>query len=178
MKPWIPLLVLALSVLFFAVSVAVEVSGGRGPLLRAKLRVGAWLLALTGVATTGCFKTTCYVPANEDSAPPEDTSCPVIDAGQVLGPVPIGEPIPIRATITDPGCGVFQAEVYYRQETSTTWMSVGLVQGDDGTYFGEIPGEDVVTAGVYYYIYAVDACENGCSLPESEDDAWYITIEG
>ncbi len=39
---------------FAVVSVAVALTGGRGPLLRAKLRIGGLLLGLTAVAVTGC----------------------------------------------------------------------------------------------------------------------------
>jgi len=66
----LPVLVVLLSAAFVAVSLGTTLSGGRGPLLRTKLRLGAWLLSLTGVATgvgCGAWEPSCY----------KDTAVPV-----------------------------------------------------------------------------------------------------
>ena len=60
------LVVAALSVAFAVVSFLVYLARGRGPLLRAKLRLGALLLSLGAVAVTGACDDegdrTCYAP--------------------------------------------------------------------------------------------------------------------
>lgn len=106
-----------------------------------------------------------------------DTECPVIQSDAITTTETYGEPVPIHATITDAGCGVFMATVYYRQETSSTWSTTGLTRsGETDAWVGEIPGADVRTGGIYYYLYAIDACGNECTLPTSEDEAWHFRI--
>ncbi len=50
----------ALWLAFAAVCLGLWLSGGRGPLTRAKLRLGGLLLGLTAVSTTGTAGCTCY----------------------------------------------------------------------------------------------------------------------
>ena len=67
--------VAALSLCFVVVSLLVLLSRGRGPLLGAKLRLGALLLSLGAVAVTGSCgddEVTCYAPAISNHVVVED----------------------------------------------------------------------------------------------------------
>lgn len=55
-----------LSVLFAAICVAVWATGGHHFFVKHKLRIGAIMLTLAGVATTGCVTRTCYEPVQDD----------------------------------------------------------------------------------------------------------------
>lgn len=135
----------------------------------------ASILLLVGLSACDNGPGVIYEPP--DTSEDADTDCPVIEHTPVETTQVYGEPVPIQATVTDEGCGVFFVKVYYRQETSTTWVEVGLTRGEGDTFTGEIPGVDVRTGGMYYYLYAVDSCENACYLPTSgENDAWHFRI--
>jgi hypothetical protein len=62
---YIPLVLIGLSVAFIVVSFLLWLSRGNDSLLKKKLRIGALILTLSGVAT-GCWyseEVTCYVPS-------------------------------------------------------------------------------------------------------------------
>lgn len=70
-REWfVPLAVAALWIAFAAVSVALVLAGGRGPLVRAKLRLGGLLLAMTAVSCDRCGpepQVMCYDVADTDA---------------------------------------------------------------------------------------------------------------
>ena len=114
---------------------------------------------------------------NNDTEEQQDTDCPVIVHEPIETTQRYGEPVPLLVTVTDEESGVFLVKVFYRQETSDQWVASGLTAGEENTYVGEIPGVDVRTGGMYYYLYAVDTRENDCYQPESgENDAWHFRI--
>jgi hypothetical protein len=89
-----------------------------------------------------------------------------------------GESVSLVATVSDEGEGVFVVQAFYRQETSSMWEDIVLVDMDgDGIYEGNIPGSDVMTGGMYYYLYAMDKAENETFEPdEGEDDPFHFRI--
>ena len=72
---YLPLVLIALSAAFIAVSFLVWITRGNDSLLKKKLRIGALILSLTGVAT-GCWSSEeiyCYVPSVGSAIIVEDT---------------------------------------------------------------------------------------------------------
>lgn len=108
----------------------------------------------------------------------DDSTCPVITTTPISVAQPLGEDLLIEAHVTDYESGVSTVHVWFRQETSMTWIDQELLSIDPfGNYEGEIPGEEVGSAGMYYYISALDGSENECYLPlEGPDDPYYFRV--
>jgi hypothetical protein len=95
-----------------------------------------------------------------------DTTPPVIEHDPVEAAQLYGQEVPLSATVTDADSNVFIVQVYYRQETSSIWQSTTLMDVDSDTiYDGQIPAGDVMTGGMYYYLYAMDTEENEGYFP-------------
>lgn len=109
---------------------------------------------------------------DEDTTPPTLTHTP-IETSQ-----PIGEDVLITCTAADDDSGVFIVSVWYKQETSTNWEDAQLRQVDNaGNFEGYIPGDDVNSAGMDYYLEAIDGQNNSGFLPEDgEDDPYHFRI--
>lgn len=108
----------------------------------------------------------------------EDTICPTITHTPVETAQPLGEPVIISATVTDNDTGVFSVRVYYRKETSSTWKEFALAAGAEDVWSGDIPGEEVGSGGMRYYIEAVDLKQNTCTAPQrGEDDPYSFRVD-
>ncbi|MCB9779154.1 MAG: hypothetical protein H6742_11375 [Alphaproteobacteria bacterium] len=111
-----------------------------------------------------------------DTGVPVDEECAEIDHDPIENAQLIGVPIDIQATVTD-ASGVFLVELYYKQETTTTWKHLTMVDQGGGNYVTQIPAADVGSGGMDYYLRAVDAAQNDCTLPtDGEDDAWHFRV--
>ena len=108
----------------------------------------------------------------------DDAAGPLITHIPVEGSQPIGEDVFISVSAVDLDSGVIFVSVFYKQETNTNWDDVALRAVDAaGTYEGYIPGDDVESAGMDYYIAATDAADNTSTLPEDgEDDPYHFRI--
>lgn len=58
------------------------------------------------------------------------------------------------------------------------WNDTTLMDLEGDTiYDGQIPGSDVLTGGMYYYVYAMDREENEATFPEEgEGDPLHFRI--
>lgn len=111
--------------------------------------------------------------------PEEDTICPTINHTPIETAQPLGEPVTISATVTDNDSGVFIVRVYYRKETAASWKDFSLVAGGEDTWTGDIPGEEVGSGGMRYYIEAVDQKQNTCTAPQrGEEDPYSFRVDG
>lgn len=105
-----------------------------------------------------------------------DEDCAEVDHDPIDTAQLIGEPIDIQATITDES-GIFLAELYYKQETTTTWKKLSMVDQGGGAYASQIPAADVGSGGMDYYLRVVDAAQNDCTVPtDGEDDPWHFRV--
>ena len=141
-----------------------------------------------GLLLVACGDSTGIVVNPEDSAVLEDEACPLITHDPVDAAQEMGQSVSIQATVTDDvdgdsvddvdESGVFMVKVYYRQEVTTTWESTMMSLMDaSGIYGGTIPGADVGSGGMNYYIYAVDRKNNECTLPPAgEGDPWHFRV--
>ena len=129
------------------------------------------LLALTfGV---GCTEPQPDVDTDQSSQPSAAAPATAIETSQ-----PIGDDVLITCTAADDDSGVFIVSVVYKQETSTNWQDAQLRAVDNaGNYEGYIPGDDVNSAGMDYYLKAIDGQNNEGTLPEDgEEDPYHFRI--
>ncbi len=112
------------------------------------------------------------INGNDDADGPLITHIPIEESQ------PIGEDVFISATAVDAESGVIFVSVFYKQETNTNWEDAALRAVDAaGTYEGYIPGDDVKSAGMDYYIAATDAADNTSTLPDNgEEDAYHFRV--
>ena len=103
----------------------------------------------------------------------EDTTAPGI-AHTPPGPVRVGDPIPIQATVTDAG-GVAEVVLHYRgtQDAGFTAVTISWASGD--MYTGSIPAQ-AITGNVSYYIVARDLAGNEARAPGSGEHIVRVTM--
>jgi PKD repeat protein len=96
-----------------------------------------------------------------------DTTDPII----THTPIPNGQPenvaVSVTADFADSG-GVASGMIYYRDAGSAAaWDTVAMTYVGGITWSGDIPGVDVTTTGVEYYISATDNSSNTATDPSS-----------
>lgn len=135
-----------------------------------------WTLAFLAV---GCTGTTPNVVKNDqDPTVDEDTTPPTITHEPIETSQPNGQDVLISCTATDEENPVFMVRVFYKKETDTLYEDVQLRPVDAaGTYEGEIPGDDVASAGMDYYISAIDGEDNEAFMPDDgPDDPYHFRV--
>ena len=137
-----------------------------------------WTLALGLLMGCSGGGTGVVVTPDDDVVGNTDQDCPLITHTPVEDAQPYGEDVFITAGATDAESGVFIVSVYYKEETSNDWNDQQLRAVDAaGTFEGYIPGEDVQSAGMNYYIEAIDGADNSCTLPEdAPDDSYHFRV--
>ena len=91
-----------------------------------------------------------------------------------------GQDVLIEATASDKS-GVFVVEMVYKQETSgaSGWKHSTMNEVGGDLYQGAIPGGDVGSAGMHYYLQATDSLNNTSCLPEECDaEPWHFSVSG
>jgi hypothetical protein len=137
------------------------------------------LQVLAVLAAVGCITDDPGIITNPgETGIQGDFTPPVITHVPPEGSQVYGETVRLTAEVVDEDSAIFVVQIYYRQETSSMWEDAAMVDSDgDGTYTGQIPGEDVITGGMYYYLYALDASENEAfEPPEGENAAHHFRI--
>jgi len=105
-----------------------------------------------------------------DTEPPNITHSPVTSANE-------GNPILIYATITD-NVSVINATLYYRMTGLSTYSPVSM-SNNGSNYSATIPAFAVTTAGVQYYIMAMDNSSNTAYSPSTAPTVPYtINVTG
>ena len=99
-----------------------------------------------------------------------DTTAPVIAHTPVTSATE-SEPIPVSATITD-SSGIASATLFYRI-AGATWTSLPMT-ADVNIYTASIPASSVTTAGVEYYIRAMDSDSNAAYSPATAPASPYL----
>jgi parallel beta-helix repeat protein len=124
---------------------------------------------------------TAYKPATAPTTPYRITVITIDTIPPVISHEPIttateGESILISANITDDTTKVASATLFYRI-TGEEWTSSSMILTDN-IYSATIPASHVTTAGVEYYIKAVDDVANTANKPEAASKAPYsITVK-
>ena len=105
-----------------------------------------------------------------------DTTPPVIEHDAITTSQPYGLDVLINATVTDDN-DVFVVELVYQQETAVDWDNKEMLEVGGGLYQGTIPGDDLKSGGMRYFLRAWDEFENESCLPEGcELDAWHFGV--
>ncbi len=92
--------------------------------------------------------------------------------------VPGGSDVDVSAEITDNegGTGVFLATLYFRSETASSkdWKSIGFTRPSSGSeWTATISGDEQRSAGMWYYLLAIDGSQNEAVDPPQGADAPY-----
>jgi hypothetical protein len=122
-----------------------------------------------------------------DNDPPLIVTTPVEEAQ------PLGQDVTITADVSDAGTGVLFVTLYYKNETggSSDWARFSMVPSSSGptaaddtatppevvTWTGTISGAAENSAGIYYYIEAVDGEQNTSTSPtRGADDPYHFRV--
>lgn len=110
--------------------------------------------------------------ANDDTVPPVIVHNPINDA-QVCG-----LDVAVTATVTDAGGAPAVIEVVYSREDSVAWTARSFLPGGSAdAWAATIPGDDVQSGGMWYYLRAIDDSGNESQMPEDgESDAYHFRI--
>ena len=93
-----------------------------------------------------------------------DEAVPEITHVSVSSPQSAAGYVDVFATITDDS-EVLAANIYFRRQVTLDWSSAGMsIQGPD-SYLGVMTPDDLSSAGMHYYIEAVDVYGNVSRLP-------------
>jgi len=103
--------------------------------------------------TTSTYTVTVILP---DTTPPTITHTPVTTAA-------VNTPVTIRATVTD-NVAVQSVTLYYRTVGAPAFTSLAMA-AEGNVYSATIPATAVTTAGVEYYIVALDTSNNQARAP-------------
>jgi len=135
----------------------------------------AFCAALLGCGATEPIQT---VPSDwNDTGSQGEGQGPTITHTPVEAAQVFGEDVAIQAEVGDVDGDLFVVRVYYRTETSTDW-NYSALSGDAKTGFsGAISGADVSSAGMYYYLYAMDIEQNETLLPVNGNSTpWHFRV--
>lgn len=84
-----------------------------------------------------------------------DMTPPAIEPLQVKSGT-VGKPVEIEAKVTD-DMGISDVLLYYRVSGSGSYRSMKMTEFMKGYFVGKIPGDQVTSSGIQYYIEAYDA---------------------
>ncbi len=112
-----------------------------------------------------------------------DQSPPTIAVTQVEDGQPSYVDVVVMATVADEG-EITEATLFYHNLTADhdSFQAVAMEGGGEGSYTATIPGDDVTSSRVYYYVQACDDGEpsNCASAPEDarqSDDYFAFNVE-
>ena len=126
--------------------------------------------------TAGCSPEEPGVRVNEGEAELDETG-PVIEHEYDPSPRIFGREVYLSATVTDES-DVVDVFIWYVKETGgAQWTSLRMAPLTDDFYEGIIPGNDVNSGGIRYYLQAFDEFDNGTCLPEAcSNEAWHFPV--
>lgn len=84
----------------------------------------------------------------------------------------MGVDFPVSALVND-DTGILLVTLHYRRQTSSSFDSRGMVLSGEGFYSGVIPGEEQGSAGMHFYIEAVDTVGNSATLPSGAPNDFF-----
>lgn len=113
-----------------------------------------------------------------DSGNPDDVDPPVIDFTPFAEAQSPAVDLVFNAVITD-ASGLISVKLYYRPETSGSkdWSSKGFIPGEgDDEWKASIPADELKSAGIYYYLEAVDLSQNDAVLPSGATTSYHVRL--
>ena len=109
-----------------------------------------------------------------DDTAGDDLDSPDIQHSPVEGVQVIGQDLTLSARVNDQ-TGVLLVKLYFRRQTAQNFSAQGMILTDPetGLYQGTIPGDEMGSAGMHYYLEAVDTQGNVGTLPEGAPADYY-----
>jgi hypothetical protein len=106
-----------------------------------------------------------------------DEAPPVISHTNDPSPRTFGVEVFIGATVTDVS-SVSEVKVVFQRETDGfNWTELRMAPLTTDYWEGVIPGNDVSSGGIRYYIEAIDEFDNSACLPEAcQEEAWHFPV--
>jgi uncharacterized protein (TIGR03382 family) len=98
--------------------------------------------------------------ANDACAPPVDVAPPAIVHTPVANGVPAGAPVRVTVIATD-ASGVPWVDLFHRRVGVAQYTEQAMTPVGADTFEATIPGADVTTGGVEYYVRAIDGAPAG-----------------
>ena len=132
---------------------------------------GHWPVLLLVSAAAGlvaCDQTDPIYAASsdlDDSGDVLDEEPPVIEHEPMDAPHSASNSLSILATMLD-DTGILVAGLHFRTQTELTWQQRGMAQLGPELWQATLDSGDLTTAGMHYYLEAVDLAGNIAVLPE------------
>lgn len=125
------------------------------------------LALLLGCTASGDAPATDLSNTDDDDTAGEDLDSPDIQHTPIEGAQVIGQDLTLSARVND-DTGVLLVKLYFRRQTAQDFSAQGMILTDAETslYQGTIPGDEMGSAGMHYYLEAVDTNGNVGTLPE------------
>ena len=132
------------------------------------------LALLIGCTASGDGPATDASNTDDEDTAGEDLDYPDVEHSPVDGVQVIGQDLTLSARVNDQ-TGVLLVKLYFRRQTAQSFSAQGmiLVDAETGLYQGTIPGDEMGSAGMHYYIEAVDTQGNVGTLPEGAPADYY-----
>jgi len=101
-----------------------------------------------------------------------DTTPPVIEHAPIEDVVYFGDDVTITATVTEEESRLLLVTLWFKNETggSSDWQQRAMLEGDEGAYSAVIPGSVHQSAGMNYYIEAVNTADLTATDPDEGAD--------
>jgi hypothetical protein len=133
--------------------------------------------AAAGLLFTACGANTGPATRVVEQDEDPDTEGPVIDHVHDPSPRTFGEDIFLDAVITDDS-EIDDVRIVFQRETDgQAWTTLRMAPRTETFYDGAIPGDEVTSGGLRYYLEAVDEFDNSTCLPEAcAEEAWHFPI--
>lgn len=104
-----------------------------------------------------------------------DTTPPTIAYDQEADWAYMSEDFVVEATVTD-DTSLYIVSLYYKKETGD-WDNKPMMDSGGGLYSAIISSSDLGSAGMYYYIEALDTSQNTAWSPdEGPSDPWHVRL--
>lgn len=114
---------------------------------------------------------------NNDPSDEVDETPPDVSHEHDPAPRTFGEAVLIGADIEDESAIRDVKIVFQRETDGSEWTELRMAPYGDVYYEGSIPGREVSSGGIRYYIVAEDEFENVACLPEAcGAEAWHFPV--
>ena len=141
---------------------------------------GVLVIGLAGCAGAQDTNNSITHVTGTDTAQPDTEGPTIKQDNEVTSPQPYGEDILLAAHAkdnTDGAEGVIVLDVYYQQETAIEWKKRGMTRVGGDLWQGSIPGADVGSGGMRYYLSGVDEFDNtGCDPEKCDQAAFHFPV--
>lgn len=133
------------------------------------------VLLVMGLASVGCDQGPSVIFQDGDTD--VDVLGPELSHEYDPSPRTFGEAIFLGANVLD-ASDIKDVKIVFQRETDgSSWTELRMAPYSDSYYEGSIPGKEVESGGIRYYIFASDQYDNTSCLPEAcEAEAWHFPV--